>query len=245
MLAKDRIKTGLGVASALLLLSSTIASAECSFGKLCGNTVLAMFNPTKFCVNGNCDRIALFNGINTLYFPSDGTVMVQFGSWWSLPGITFDTFVCRHNSAKTVSRSCKGIECRPDTVSTELSIVNMVDACSFDGDSTKLTVVLTKKDHQAPAHPGFAWSYSVDATLRIETTISTTADAAKTCDGNIQSIAQFIVSPKRPPDIVDQKYEYYGAARTPSGGPICEIYPGNGLNQGAGPLRGKVIDPGP
>jgi hypothetical protein len=72
-------------------------------------------------------------------------VLTQFSDFWGIPGVKFDTFVCRSNPSKSVSRSCYGAGCQPDDVDEVLKSVHMIDSCSVAGSGDNVTITLLKK----------------------------------------------------------------------------------------------------
>jgi hypothetical protein len=135
-----------GVVGVGLLLCSCVTSvaAECEFGLLCDKTVRMLFSPVRVCFNGSCpDNTDLT--ASAAYLATDGTVLTHFGSWWGIPGVTYDTFVCRSVSNKFVSRSCYGSSCKPDAVDEVLNSIQMIDSCSVAGSGDNLTITLLKR----------------------------------------------------------------------------------------------------
>jgi hypothetical protein len=235
----------LGAGILMWLSLATDATAQCSFGSLCNKTISLMFFPVRFCVNGNCVSSPTFAPIAFSYFAPDGTVSTRFGFWWNIPGVSFDTFVCRKSSTKTASRSCDGASCKPDLPLGVLDSVDMTDSCSTTGNEENLTITLNKKIHQFSKAPIFK-DQTLDTMLRIEINITNGKDASGNakCDARIHGSAQLNPAPKRPPDIVSQDYEYDGWLSTPEFTFTCSISDGNTLRD-MGPFTGKTIDPGP
>ena len=186
-----------------------------------------------------------FSQIVFAYFAPDGTVLTQFNNWWNIPGVNYDTFVCRNASTKSVSRSCNGANCKPDIIPGILQAVDMTDSCSVTGNEGSLTITLTKKVHQYSKDKIFK-NRSLDTNLRVQLSIRGMKDpsGAYKCDADIHASMQANPLPKLPPDIVAQDYEYAGADKTPKFTGSCNIYQGKNLYDW-GKMSGKVIDAGP
>jgi hypothetical protein len=145
------IKSTAGIVGLGLLLCSCVATmaAECGFGALCNKSIRMLFFPVRVCYNGSCSNYGGFPSVSSAYFASDGTVSTQFSDFWGIPGVEFDTFVCRSNSSKSVSRSCYGAGCQPDDVDEVLKSVHMTDSCSVAGRGDNVTITLLKKVRRA------------------------------------------------------------------------------------------------
>jgi hypothetical protein len=241
-------RSAAGIVGLGLLLCSyvTAVAAECGFGALCDKTVRMLFFPVRACDNGSCsDDASLDRKVSAAYLASDGTVLTHFGNWWGIPGVGYDTFVCRSASNKSVSRSCYGANCKPDIVDEVLKSVHMIDSCSVAGNGDNLTITLLKKVSRSENNE--LKSPSLDTDLRVQINVKSLKEEQSgeyKCDADIHASARFYPTPKPRPDVTDLNYEYDGAVKTAKSGGFCDIYDGNTLFD-IGDEPGKVIDAGP
>jgi hypothetical protein len=238
-----------GIVGLGLLLCSyvTAVAAECGFGALCDKTISMLFLPVRACYNGSCSDSAPLHPVSSAYFASDGTVLTHFGDWWDIPGVDYDTFVCRSDLIKSVSRSCYGAGCRPDIVQSLLKSVHMTDSCSVAGSEDNLTITLLKKVRRSKNKSSESPSLFTD--LRIQINVKgmkeEQSDEYK-CDANIHASARFYPTPtpKLRYAVTELNYEFDGAVKTAKVSGLCGIDDGNRLID-TGDKPGKVIDAGP
>lgn len=226
---------GLGL---LLCSYVTAVAAECGFGALCDKTIKMLFFPVR--VGGGLAPVS------TAYFASNGTVLTQLTDFWGIPGVKYDTFVCRSGPSKSVSRSCYGADCKPDIVDEVLKSVHMIDSCSVAGNGDNLTITLLKKVSRSENNE--LKSPSLDTDLRVQINVKSSLNKEQSgeykCDADIHASARFYPTPKPRPDVTELNYEYDGAVKTAKSDGFCDIYDGNTLFD-IGDEPGKVIDAGP